>query len=210
MKTSFILAIMLIAIVIAGCGSSSKSSSLPSPTTPSIAPANLTAYPGDQQVTLAWDPSPGAIAYYLYFYPENSSIRGNRQLLATTTSTTYTQFSITDGVPYDYFVTASNGAGASLPSEIIAIPSFMTSTTFTAGISLTWSAVTSPTAPSYYTLYYVQGQDTPVSGTSVTASASTYTFSSLTPGAYTFTVTAEIPNLPPDIRVGAPVTATIP
>ncbi len=213
MRKYLFVSILLLAMGLsAGCGSASKSTPPQPPPQPPPAPANLAATPGDGEVTLTWDPSRGASGYYLYYYPTNSAIPGNRQPLAQTTSTTYTQSPLTDGVLYEYFAAASNVAGMSSMTEAMAVPSFMTGTTFTSpssGISLTWSAVTSPTTPSYYAIFYGPGQASPLSAATVTTAASTYTFAGLS-GTYTFTVTAYVPGYPPGIRVGAAITAAIP
>ena len=89
-------------------------------------PVNLTAVPGNNQVTLTWDKVSGASAYNLYWStaPAASSALSRDTANAVLNVTPgYIHQSLTNGQSYYYIVTAANGGGESLPStEIMAIP----------------------------------------------------------------------------------------
>ncbi|MCL4558195.1 MAG: fibronectin type III domain-containing protein [Deltaproteobacteria bacterium] len=186
-----------------GCGSPSKSN--PPPQAPPQAPANLGIAPGDRQISLAWSPSTGADGYYLYYYNTGTVIQGNRQFLAKTTSTTYTHSSLTNGVLYEYFISAYNDYGSSTETEEMGVPSSITTISVPGGVTLTWTAVTAPTIPAGYTIFY----DSNSGSGQTTSTASTCTVTVPTPGPCTLTITTDIPNYPPDIRVGSEITTTI-
>jgi len=191
-----------------GCG---NKPGLKPPAQPGVvpqAPANLSVYPGNKQIKITWSASDGATYYRIYFYNYGTTISGNRQFLSQTTSTTYTDDTnggLKNGVLYKYYVYAFNNTGTSKYADTMGIPASVTASASIGGITLTWTAVTKPTAATSYTVFYNSG-----SGIKQTTSASSATVSGLTPSTYTFTVTAAIKNFPPGIPVGAPVTATVP
>lgn len=83
---------------------------LPTP----MAPAGLTATPGDGQVVLNWTPCPGATGYDVNESTANGgpyTVVGANLSVATFTST-----GLTNGVIYYYTVIATNAAGGSLVS----------------------------------------------------------------------------------------------
>ncbi|MBL8922022.1 MAG: Ig-like domain-containing protein, partial [Myxococcaceae bacterium] len=92
---------------------------------PPPAPTNLTASPGDAQVTLTFTPSPGATSHRLYFSNQATVSRTTGTLLGTITSPTLHQ-GLMNGVTWYYVVTAVNAAGESVESAVAsAIPSAM-------------------------------------------------------------------------------------
>lgn len=90
---------------------------------PPAPPTNLTATPGDGQVTLSFTPSPGATSHRLYFSNQANVSRTTGTLLGSVTSPTLHQ-GLTNGVAWFYVVTAVNAAGESGESAVAsAIPS---------------------------------------------------------------------------------------
>jgi fibronectin type 3 domain-containing protein len=76
------------------------------------APAGLTASPGNGQITLNWNASSGATSYTV-----NYTTGGNYAPAGTTATTSFTHTGLTNGTTYTYYVTASNSAGTSGPSN---------------------------------------------------------------------------------------------
>ena len=83
--------------------------------TPISAPANLTAIPGDAQVTLNWDAVIGATNYNV----KRSTIAGGpyETIATTVTGTSYVDTNVTNGTTYYYVVTAVNADGESANSN---------------------------------------------------------------------------------------------
>ena len=75
---------------------------------PPAAPTNLTASPGNAQVTLAWAASTGATGYNV---KRATTDGGPYTQLATATSPTYTDSSVTNGTEYFYVVSALDAEG---------------------------------------------------------------------------------------------------
>ena len=85
---------------------------------PPAAPANLSALPGNAQITLSWTPSSGASEYLIY---ENFST--GPELEATVTGSAYTATGLTNDQAYTYYVVAESGAQTSAPStQVTAMP----------------------------------------------------------------------------------------
>jgi len=85
------------------------------------APTNLTATPGDSQVSLAWSASSGATSYNVKRATTNG---GPYTQVAASTSTSDTDTGLTDGTTYYYVVSALNAAGESANSaQVVAVPS---------------------------------------------------------------------------------------
>ncbi len=129
---------------------SSEISAVPQVTVPPT-PINVTATPGNNQVSLSWSAASDALTYNVY----RSTLEGNEALYAQgITGTSYTDSNVTNGITYYYEVSAGNGVGASnLSQEVSAtplppLPSAPAALTATAlsswQISLTW---TEPAAP---------------------------------------------------------------
>lgn len=74
-------------------------------TTAPTAPSNLTADPGDGQVTLSWSASTDNVGI------ESYSLYRNDQFVASTTGTSYSDTGLNDGTSYSYYVTAADPAG---------------------------------------------------------------------------------------------------
>ncbi len=82
-----------------------------------LSPTNLTATPGDGQVTLSWAPAAGASGYSVYrrqgLGPEGSL----QPILMNWTETSCTDGGLANGAPYCYVVRARNAHGESAPSN---------------------------------------------------------------------------------------------
>ena len=76
------------------------------------APSNLSAKAGNQQVVLAWRGSTSPVAGYRVFR--------NGKWIARTSSTTYMNTGLTDGIAYRFYVVAYNSLGSvSVPSTTV-------------------------------------------------------------------------------------------
>jgi fibronectin type 3 domain-containing protein len=98
---------------------SAQASATPEPLAPA-APTNLTATPGDTQVSLTWSASSGATSYNVKRATTNG---GPYALVAASTSTSDTDTGLTDGTTYYYVVSAINLGGESANSaQAVAVP----------------------------------------------------------------------------------------
>ncbi len=101
---------VVIAVDSAGqSGNSNQASATPTAGAPA-APVNLNATAGNQQVGLSWTVSSGATSYNVLRSTTNG---GPYTQIATATSTTYSDTSLTNGSTYYYVVTAVDTAGQS-------------------------------------------------------------------------------------------------
>jgi fibronectin type 3 domain-containing protein len=120
---------------------------------PPLAPAGLTATPGNMQITLTWGSSGDATSYNV---TRATVSTGPFTQIAQPTVTTYVDTGLTNGTTYYYYVTAVNSLGESpnskqvsaIPGPPVTIPAIPTGLQATAGdaqISLTWNASTGAT-----------------------------------------------------------------
>jgi fibronectin type 3 domain-containing protein len=195
---SFMVAVYL--GLLAGCGGSggsadSTAAATAPPTGALMAPASLTATPGNAQASLTWSASSGAASYAV---KRSTTSGGPYTQLATATSPSYTDTTVSNGTTYYYVVSAANSGGQSddsaqasvTPNSTITTPPVPVGLAETAGnaqVSLTWSASSGATS------YHVKRATT--SGgpyTQVAAPTSTsYTDTSLTNGTtYYYVVSA--------------------
>jgi uncharacterized protein (DUF1800 family) len=103
--------VALSALALAACGGGGGAQS-PSVMAPS-APNGLTATAGVSQVTLAWTSSTGATSYTV---GRAATSAGPFSSVGTSTSTSFTDSSVTNGTTYYYVVAASNASGSSAES----------------------------------------------------------------------------------------------
>ena len=101
---------------------SAQASATPTaPSAPPPAPTNLTATPGDTQVSLTWSASSGATSYNV---KRSGTSGGPYAQIAAPISTSYTDTALTNGTTYYYVVSAINSTGESANSaQVVAVPS---------------------------------------------------------------------------------------
>jgi fibronectin type 3 domain-containing protein len=84
------------------------------------APSNLTATPGDMQVSLTWSASSGATSYNV---KRSGTSGGPYTQITASTSTSFTDTALTNGTTYYYVVSAVNSTGESANSaQVVAVP----------------------------------------------------------------------------------------
>ncbi|HEY3924872.1 MAG TPA: fibronectin type III domain-containing protein [Acidothermaceae bacterium] len=183
-----------------GVGTSPASASS-TPVTPAApmtapgAPTNVTAVAGDGQATVSWA-APAANGSPITSYTVTSS-PGTIVVTSGTTSALVT--GLTDGTPYTFTVTATNGVGpgpSSSPSSPVTpqpaptapdAPTIVSATSGNTEVIVTWTAPAD--GGSAITGYTVTASPGP--GTATTAGATSAAVAGLTNGTpYTFTVTA--------------------
>ncbi|MFN7917186.1 MAG: DUF1800 family protein [Vicinamibacterales bacterium] len=92
------------------------------PLAPPPAPTGLTATAGDHQVSLSWDPTPGAASYDV-FRSATSGRQGRTPILTGLTVPSFTDTNLENGPTVFYKVRAVNGGGAgALSAEASASP----------------------------------------------------------------------------------------
>src|SRR5207302_4256235 len=82
------------------------------PPAPPSTPTNLTAAPGNGQVTLSWSAATGAASYNLY-RSTTSGGEGSTPVVTGIASTSYTNTGLTNGITYYFRVAAVNASGTS-------------------------------------------------------------------------------------------------
>lgn len=108
--TNGVTYVYLVSAVNSGGESADSSPVTAKPLGPPAVPTGLTAIAGNGQITIYWDPSPDATSYKL---KRSTTPSGFPQLLATLTSTNYTDTKVTNGATYYYQVLASGPGGDS-------------------------------------------------------------------------------------------------
>jgi hypothetical protein len=92
-------------------------------------PANLTATPGNAQVSLGWSASSGATSYHV---KRATTSGGPYSQIAAPTTATYADPTVTNGTTYYYVVSALDSSGESANSaQVVALPDPPTTTTST-------------------------------------------------------------------------------
>lgn len=97
-------------------GDSNEASATPAAAQPPPAPTQLAAAPGDAQVTLTWNASPGALGYNVY-RGLTSGGESSTPIISGWKATTYIDSTVSNGVTYFYVVTAVDGGQESADSN---------------------------------------------------------------------------------------------
>jgi len=124
-----------------------EANATPEPPAPD-APANLTATPGNTQITLNWTAGAGANSYNIY---RGTSAGGESPTPIATgvIGTSYTNTGLINGAPYYYYAISINGGGVSAHSNeagtkpqppIPAAPTNLIATPGNGQVSLSWTA----------------------------------------------------------------------
>jgi fibronectin type 3 domain-containing protein len=163
---------------------------LPAP----MVPNGLAATPGNAQVSLTWNASPGATSYHL----KRSTSSGTETQISAPTSNSFTDTGRTNGTKYFYVVSAVNSGGESANSAEVsatpvapaappATPSGLQATAGNAQVSLMW------TASSGATSYHVKRSTTSGAETQISAPTSnSFTDTGLTNGTKYFYVVSAV------------------
>ena len=145
-----------IILTLAGCSGDSSPAPAAAPTTAQVvvppAPTGVTATGGPTQVTIAWNGAAGATSYNLYWVKSPGKVWTK---IANVASSPYIQTGLDAGAIYDYFVTAVNTAGESVPSSqvfawtntLAIAPTMVVATGGVGQVTLSWNP--SPGATSY-------------------------------------------------------------
>jgi hypothetical protein len=182
-KILFYAATATLFVALSGCGKSSTSTTTTQ--APPSAPTNLTATPGNAEVSLSWTASAGATGYSI----QRSSSDGGpyNAIHSSSSSTSYVDSSVTNGKTYYYVVQASNSSGSSgnsnqapaTPEAPPSAPENLTALPANATVSLAWSP--SPGVATYNVLRsIVSGGAYTSIGSGVTAAS--YTDATVTNG----------------------------
>jgi Leucine-rich repeat (LRR) protein len=131
------------------------------PDVPPDAPTNLTATPGDQQVSLLWDAnSEGDLSHYVVYQGSASGFDTTGITDYGTVDTTITISNLSNGTPYYFVVAAVDSAGnqGAASAEVNATPRTPLVGTFTIDIAGTGDYLTFNAAVDSLTAYGIQGQ----------------------------------------------------
>ena len=138
-------------------------------------PAGVVATGGNAQVNLTWNVASGATGYYV----KRSTTSGAEAQIATPSTTSYTDSTVTNGTKYFYVVSAYNSYGVSgNSSEVSATPALpapatptgLTATAGNAQVMLSWTASNGATS------YNVKRSTTNGSGYQTVGSPTTTSF----------------------------------
>ena len=160
------------------------------------APTNLTATPGNAQVTLAWTAVPTASSYKIY---RSTTSGSGYALLGTTTATSGTDTGLTNGTTYYYVVTAVNASGESANSAQVSATPAASSVVYQidsgGGASGTFSADTFFSGGSAY------GVTQPINTSGVTNAAPMAVYQSVRYGNFSYHLPALTPGSSYTVRL---------
>ena len=158
--TTYYYIVTAVNILGEGTPSAQVSASPAAPVAVPAAPAGVTATPGDTQITIGWNPVPGAAIYNIYWAtaPGVTTASGTKIPGA---SNPYVQTALVNGTMYYYIVTAVNAIGESVasagvsaaPASPTLAPGAPTGVTAIAGdgeVTISWNAVVGATSYNIY------------------------------------------------------------
>lgn len=139
--------------------SAATAQTLPPPPPPTDAPADLTAVAGNAKVKLTWTAVTGAYGYRIY---RSTTGTFDAPPIASTTSITYTNYSLVNGTRYFFKVAAyTKGGTGPLSLEVSALPlappAGVTATAGDTQVTLNWQPATGATS---YTVFRKTGAET--------------------------------------------------
>jgi hypothetical protein len=167
------------------------------PGTAPAAPTDVTASPGDGQISISWSNSAGATSYNIYWSTAPGVTKANGTKISLATSP-YIHTGLTNGKPYYYVVTAVNSYGESSTSNEVPqtpagtapiIPKNVKTYPGDGQITISWDSVSFATS---YNIYWSTTTGVSKStGTKISNVTSPYTHTGLTNGTtYFYVVTA--------------------
>lgn len=180
----------------AGIGARSNEAKGKPQVAPPSAPGNLTATPGNAQVSLSWSAVQGATSYLLY-RGTTSGGQASTPVRTINNGTSVVDTGLTNGTKYYYKVAAANPGGigpksneaASTPNVVPGAPTGLAAEPGDAKIALKWNAVNGATSYNVYRGTTAAGQAASPIATNITTTA--FLNTGLTNGtAYFFKVAA--------------------
>ena len=170
----------LIALALATHASATTTQTVPPPPAPTVAPADLVAVAGNAKVKLTWTAVAGAYGYRIY---RTTTGTFDAPSIGSTTSTTFTNYSLVNGTRYSFKVAAyTKGGTGPLSLEVSALPlappSGVTATAGDKQATLNWLPAAGATS---YVVYRKTGAETVYSELS-TVSAPTHSDRNLVNG----------------------------
>ena len=144
-------------------------------TTAPNTPSGLSASASSSSISLSWNSVSGAESYKIY---RSTSVSGSYTFIKSTSSTYYSDSSVSSGVTYYYKVSAVNSAGESSQSSYVSAridgttapntPSGLSASASSSSISLSWNSVSGAESYKIYRSTSVSGSYTFIKSTSST------------------------------------------
>ncbi len=203
-------ALFYVVTALSSAGGESAESAEVSATPNLLAPTWAAVTPGNAQVSLSWNPVPGASGYRLFWAQGTTVTQATGTVVNVSTATSYTHTGRTNGTTYAYVVTALSGTQLSADSVVrTATPVNLTAPTLTANRAYRSVQLNSGfvTGARYYNFYWSTTPGvTPQSGTRLSSTSSGFTHQGLTVGTtyyYVATAVTDAGETPPSTQASA-------